>query len=247
MGDPSDRSRLISRVIGVASTAVLLAAYGVLLWSASSARQDLRRTTESVATLKASEQHLSKEIAGLTKERDSLTNEVTKLKKKVASRQKELSKAEETQRNLQLAAENAAPGEVQEQVLAAMRARTPKQRSDALYAAGKLARDQKQTARAEKLFEAAVGEYPSAQALNALGRLLADDRRLPEAEKLYLRAIKADPEYVFPLHNMSHLMMMRGRTNEAKSYAERALKVDPNYGPAREILKKLETVVPGTP
>lgn len=244
MDDPgiSRRAQLISRFLGIGSTALLISFYGYLLWSASATHQKLDETRSNLARLIGQEQQLRSEIASSTEERDELKKEVSTLKAQVASSQGALEKAETTRKNLQIAAENATAGEVQDQVLAAMRANTSAQRSEALYVAGKLAKNQKQATRAQSLFESSVREYEFAPALNALGRLYADEpglKDLNEAQKLFLRAIEADPTYIYPLHNMSHLMRMWGRKDEARDYAERALKVDPNYEPAKAILREL--------
>lgn len=239
MADSAERARLISRIIGIGSSVGLLAIYCWLMLSMTRATQDLTKTQQQVDKLRAQEQSLQEQNISRTTERDVLEKSLAELNTQLASVKLELSKTQETQRNLQVAAENATPGEIQNQVLAAMRADSPKQRSEALRLAAKVAKEQKQLIRAEKLLEAAVGEYESAPALNALGRLLADTHRLREAERLYLRSAKADPSYVYPLHNLSHLMMLEHRPVEARAFAERALAVDPNYEPAKDIIAKL--------
>ena len=105
---------------------------------------------------------------------------------------------------------------------------------------GELQRDLGQVdAALTSLRDAVVVDSTNASAWNALGMTLGGSGRFNEAEEAFREAIKrngADHRYQF---NLGLVLLRQGRGHEARPLFERALQLAPDFGPAREELRKL--------
>jgi tetratricopeptide (TPR) repeat protein len=238
------RATTISAIAGL----IFLAIYGGLVVLTISGRRDLNRVTDEVARLSTERKMLAAERDRLlAEERDTtrrLKQQQQDLDEKTKTLERTQSDLEKARRDLALVrglVENPGPDEMRRQVLLALRAESAEEKSAALYTAAELALKKGDSQRAELLLRAALEQTPTvAKVLNKLGRVLADGKSDSEAEELYLRATKADPTYIYPFHNLAHLYLMTKRYPLARSYAEQALRIDPNYQSAKDILKRVD-------
>jgi tetratricopeptide (TPR) repeat protein len=94
---------------------------------------------------------------------------------------------------------------------------------------------------AKQAYENVVKLVPNPDALNELANILFDEGDYDGAEALYLRALEADPDYLFGYHNLGRLYAyVRNDQDAAATYFEKALGVNREYAPALYELSLVE-------
>jgi len=94
---------------------------------------------------------------------------------------------------------------------------------------------------AESTLRGELAKHPdNSDAANRLGNLLIDQFRDSEAEVLYRNGLEHDPENAVLHYNLSLLMKREGRYEEAEQEAQRAVKLDPSYERAKELLNNIQ-------
>lgn len=98
----------------------------------------------------------------------------------------------------------------------------------------------KRIAEAKKLLETLLRENAKRPvALLNLGFAHALTNNLPEALRRYDQALALDPDYEQAMVNKAAILIFQGKKGEAKGLLERALKINPGNGQAREGLGRL--------
>ena len=62
------------------------------------------------------------------------------------------------------------------------------------------------------------------------------------AKKLFVRSLAIHPQDAATHNNLGIVLFKQGNLGEAEQQIRAALQVDPNYGPARDNLRKLEAI-----
>ena len=111
---------------------------------------------------------------------------------------------------------------------------------EALGNLGLLYAMQGQPEKARPLFTRAVEVAPeSATALGNLGTFYLNQNRIDEAIRLLSQAVEREPRYLDGLINLALAYLQKDGVARARTYAERALDVDPGNAKARQILAAL--------
>lgn len=83
------------------------------------------------------------------------------------------------------------------------------------------------------------------EARHNLGELLMSQDRLDEAREEFIRVIAAHPRPVMSLNSLGIIEARSGRLDAARSCFEKALRLDPQFEPARQNLQRLPPVPAG--
>jgi tetratricopeptide (TPR) repeat protein len=189
-------------------------------------RVELATVRTEAAALSSARTTLDAELKRLREEREQLVSQTESLRNELGVERQKLADAKRV------------ADVVQELALGA---KTPEQRARTLYAAARNAMELRDFVRARTLLKATIDENPAdADAFNSLGLVTA--RLEPDwhrAEEYYLRAAQINPRQVYALHNLADLYSWHNEKQKAREFAERALAVRPDYGPAKLLLEKL--------
>jgi membrane protein YdbS with pleckstrin-like domain len=95
---------------------------------------------------------------------------------------------------------------------------------------------------AEKILKAVTADSPQdASAWHVLGSTYFRQNKLELAEACYRQRLVLTPEKAIANYSLALVLSGLNRQEEAKFYVSHALRIDPNYGPAKELEQQLIT------
>jgi len=234
------RWRLI--VVSWLPVLVALAAGLYVLSSIESRRAELAAESARLAEIREQLKKADAQRKALLKEKEKLQREVWEGEGEVRDREQAIAALKDKQRNLEKTLELKDPDLIVKKLRTQFASATSGQKADILFRRGKDAYDAGDLELAERLFLEATKEDASfAPPRNGLGLVEAKRGHLSVAERHFKSAVGVDPKYVHGWFNLAHVNQLMKQPARSKEYAERALQIDPEYAPARELLRRLAT------
>jgi tetratricopeptide (TPR) repeat protein len=112
------------------------------------------------------------------------------------------------------------------------------------YYLGRIAMEMQEPEVAQREFEAAIAADPNYyMALGTLGALHLQLGHLTQAEEVLARSLKVHAEDAVAHYNLGIIRYQQRDIPEAVRHFRESVKIDPDYGPARESLRKIEPLL----
>jgi len=221
---------------------IALAAGSYVLWAIEARRAEL---TDVSARLSETRQRLQAEEAQRKKldaEKQHLQKEVWQREQEVRDREAAIAALQQRQTELAKALDLKDPEAVLKRLKQQFAGARADERADMLFRRGKDAYDAGDLDVAERLFLESSREDPSfAPPRNGMGLVEGKRGHLSVAERYYKSAVGVNPRYVYGWYNLANVNLLLKQPARAREYAERALTVDPEYAPAKDLIRHLDS------